>query len=219
MASELDKYLYYEEIGPPHIRIFLGDCLTIMPLLPKVDLLVTDPPYGIDGEEPYRLTKMVIEIAMCNAEEGYVITDWRHGFDDEDDKYGELVWEYGWISGGRTKSKGNIFLPTHNTIHLLGTPSRKFVDGSIIKRQPGTSSPRQCSFAKKTGHPYEKPKKLIKMLIEPSIRMHILDPFLGSGTTLVACKELKRNGIGIEINEKYCEIAKKRLQNTQVPFL
>src|SRR3990167_3054353 len=45
MPNDLNKYLYYEEIGPPHIRIFLGDCLTIMPLLDKVDLVVTDPPY------------------------------------------------------------------------------------------------------------------------------------------------------------------------------
>jgi len=42
----------------------------------------------------------------------------------------------------------------------------------------------------------------------------VLDPFLGSGTTLVACKELNRNGIGIEISEKYCAIAKQRLKAT-----
>jgi len=47
----------------------------------------------------------------------------------------------------------------------------------------------------------------------------VLDPFLGSGTTLVAAKELKRNGIGIEINEKYCKIAATRLKNTIAPFL
>jgi DNA modification methylase len=64
-------------------------------------------------------------------------------------------------------------------------------------------------------HPTQKPEELIKWMInywsfEEDI---VLDPFLGSGTTAVACKQLKRNFIGIEINPEYCEIAKKRLNN------
>lgn len=62
-------------------------------------------------------------------------------------------------------------------------------------------------------HPNEKPTSLYF----PILNSHdgiILDPFLGSGTTLVAAKELGRNGIGIEISERYCAIAKKRLKAT-----
>lgn len=68
-----------------------------------------------------------------------------------------------------------------------------------------------------TEHPAPFPLKLAKRAISLTTneKNTVLDPFLGSGTTLVAFKELNRNGIGIEINEKYCEIAKKRLQNTQ----
>lgn len=70
------------------------------------------------------------------------------------------------------------------------------------------------------GHPTQKPIEVMKWCVGHSKSTgEILDPFLGSGTTAVAAKELKRNCIGIEINEKYCAIAKKRLQNTQVPFL
>ena len=62
-------------------------------------------------------------------------------------------------------------------------------------------------------HPTQKPVELIKYLIQTYSKENdtILDPFLGSGTTAVACKQLHRNFIGVEISEKYCEIARSRL--------
>jgi len=70
----------------------------------------------------------------------------------------------------------------------------------------------------KLTHPNEKPVSMWRPILE-SHDGSVLDPFMGSGAILGACKELKRNGIGIEISEKYCATAKKRLQNTQVPFI
>ena len=59
--------------------------------------------------------------------------------------------------------------------------------------------------------PKELPKWFIKLFTKEGDV--VLDPFLGAGTTLIACKELNRNGIGIEISEEYCDIAKERLSN------
>jgi DNA modification methylase len=68
-------------------------------------------------------------------------------------------------------------------------------------------------------HPTQKPKEVMSWAIGLSPESNtVLDPFLGSGTTLIACKELNRNGIGIEISEKYCEIAKNRLRATCKPL-
>jgi len=63
-------------------------------------------------------------------------------------------------------------------------------------------------------HPSAKPVALIQYLIQKLSAANnlLLDPFLGSGTTLRACKDLGRRGIGIEIEEKYCEIAARRLE-------
>lgn len=82
--------------------------------------------------------------------------------------------------------------------------------------------PRPKALQDGKQHPTQKPLQLMHWAIQQckywDTAISILDPFLGSGTTLVACKELNRAGIGIEINPKYCEIAKTRLQNTCKPM-
>ena len=73
------------------------------------------------------------------------------------------------------------------------------------------------SSKEKVGHPSQKPIKLIEMLVQSATREgdFVLDPFLGSGTTAFACQNLNRNFAGIEIEQKYIEIAESRLQKTQ----
>ena len=76
------------------------------------------------------------------------------------------------------------------------------------------------SSKEKVGHPSQKPIKLIEMLVLSATRENdfVLDPFLGSGTTAVACQNLKRNFAGIEIEQNYIEIAENRLRKTQTSF-
>lgn len=195
------------------IELYNGDCLEVMKQIPdkSVDCVITDPPYGLPKEESFDIVKKaLIELKRITKMQIFIL-DWRNPFTVNDGKFAELIWEYGWISGGRTKS--NHFYPTHNTIHFLGEDLFNFdtKNGSIIKRQAGFSSPRQCSYAKKTGHPYEKPLKLMEYLVERCNCNSFIDCFMGSGTTGVACKHLNRSFIGIELDKGYFDIAKKRI--------
>lgn len=80
-------------------------------------------------------------------------------------------------------------------------------------------SPNKSVYGE-TIHPTEKPKSLIKHLIEvhTSEKDIILDPFMGSGTTAVVCKQLNRNFIGFEISEEYCNMANKRIEEQETLF-
>ena len=199
-------------------KIYQGDCLEVMKDIPdkSIDCIITDPPYGLPNED-FDLVKKAIKEMKRISKMQIIILDWRNPLSLSDEKFAELVWEYGWISGGRTKSKH--FYPAHNTIHFLGENLFDFdtKSGSIIKRQAGFSSPRQCSYAKKSGHPHEKPIKLMEYLIERSKGNIILDPFAGSGTTGVACKNLNRNYILIEKEPEYIDIINKRLTQDTNP--
>jgi site-specific DNA-methyltransferase (adenine-specific) len=194
-------------------NVICGDCLEVMKDIPdkSIDCIITDPPFGLPNED-FEMVKLAIKEMRRISKMQIIILDWRNPLNINDGKFAELIWEYGWISGGRTKSEH--FYPTHNTIHFLGEELFSFdtKDGSIIKRREGFSSPRQCSYAKKSGHPFEKPVKLIEYLIKRCKGDTILDPFAGSGTTGVACKNLNRNFILIEKEQEYVKICKERLK-------
>lgn len=220
MSKTLKDFLYYHEDGPPSIDVYCGDCLEVMKLLDQVDLVVTDPPYGIDFQSNYREVKHdkihgdkelpleTIKFAMAIASKAsYVFCRWDNIVEFPKPK-SVLAWiKNNWSMGDLEHEHGRMWEA------CLFYPK---MEHKFIERIPDVIK------ADRTGnelHPTQKPVSLITRIIKCNVGEVVLDPFMGSGTTLVSCKELKRVGIGIEISEKYCEIAKKRLQNTIVPFL
>ena len=240
LSPEAEKYVYYREYNPD-IIVMLGDCLTIMPLLPKVDLVVTDPPYKQDfaqggglmvgkrrethkqiledvGSSPEFDISIYIPIILKAAETSLIWCSCRQLpqlFKFVGERFNLLTW----VKTNPTPLTNNKMLnDTEFCICLLGD-SFSYPDVSFEEKR--TAIVMKNGADNLIHHPTVKPINLMKRTIKSFSNgtTSILDPFLGSGTTAVAAKELKRNFIGIEINVKYCEIAKKRLQNTQVPML
>ena len=191
------------------IVIYHGDCREILPHLPKVDLVLTDPPYGI------------ARVMKGGKGTGH----WTLLSDGN-------PWDY-------EAPDLNFMMQAAPTFVIWGgnyfplTPSRCWL---VWDKQNAVPTMGQCELAwtsldrpiqrfswpvgnAKDGHPTQKPLELIAWSIEQSRTSGtILDPFMGSGTTLRAAKDLGRKCIGIELEEKYCEIAAKRLSQEVLPL-
>jgi len=187
-----------------------ADCLEYMKTLPdkSFDLCLTDPPYGVsfratdwDDEIPdwihegRRVAKSVIVITGT-------LTIWE---------YPHPTWVLNWYrpaSSSRSKLGG---FSHWSPILVYG--DLKFPVDSINLHAIQHAMPSGFE------HPTPKPVELMRWLVRfgaPKETDTILDPFMGSGTTLVAAKYLNRNATGIEISEKYCEIARNRLSQQQL---
>ena len=216
---------YYEEEG---ITLYHGDCLEIMPQLEdkSVDLVLTDPPYGANRDyenddlsevnhrefvnkylsESKRITRdnLVIIIGVKYQKP---VTMWL--FNNM-----HYCWEFCWwksngmLNGKATFSKFEKVLWFAKNGGTYYRQKPEYTDVWNIPIRPDKNN---------FGHPTPKDIKginrILNLLSKPNDL--ILDPFLGSGTTAVACKELGRKCIGIEISKEYCDIAIKRLKNTQ----
>lgn len=220
LSKELDKYVYYKEENPDLV-ILHGDCLEILPLLPKVDLVVTDPPFGVGN-----FVQTTGNIRGRGPKHGKRV-DWNDSIPPKEffglvkqiSKH-RIIWGANFFNcfeedGGAIIWLKEQMMPNFSKADIASCTHYKKTE--LIKI-PWTNF--TVTHKAESDHPCERPTSLYVWCINylPVNKDLILDPFLGSGTTLVACKELNRNGIGIEISEKYCEIAKKRLKATCKPL-
>lgn len=214
---------YYEQDG---ITIYHGDCREVLPSLDGFDAGFADPPYNVNlkydehddsmSDAEYlawtrewfsalrsavdgciAVTPGMVSVPMwlADIERTHFLVAWTKANNNSRNYIGPTsgyqCWEPVLLYG---KSKATML--------------RDWIDCPInLQREVG-------------GHPCPKPLRLLRHLIEGLVPVggSIIDPFLGSGTTLVAAKGSGRNGIGIERSEAYCEIAAKRLAQGVLDF-
>jgi DNA modification methylase len=212
-----------EHIGD--CTLYLGDCREILPTLGKVDAVVTDPPYGVTYQSNHRVgqgsqpitndgTRVSLRLYRSIMPQiAGIPTLWCTRWDAWPDIWeifaergqikGMLVWDKGHNGMGDLSHWGN----SHELIASVGpVVCRGGRDGSVLKFKPVPPNNRN--------HPTEKPIELFRYLIEKITDEGglVLDPFMGSGTTGVACVKAGRKFIGIEIDEGYFDIACERIR-------
>ena len=213
----------------PINQIIEGDSLEILKKFPdeSIDLVLTDPPYGTKtnqrgdsfmiGEFSNILPLVLPEIYRVLKPNGafYCFTSWTQmsewllRFQQYFKLQNLLIWDKKRHSGCYSPSSWQftwegIFFGIKGKRKI-----RKYQKDVLISEEKGKRIAMQ------------KPVDIVKKLIEASSDegMVILDPFIGSGTTAVACKRLKRNFIGIDISKKYCELARQRIKIQPEPLL
>ena len=201
---------YYEHGG---ITIYHGDCREILPTLEPVDLVLTDPPYGISldtdytrfaGNSPNRVWPKITGDAEPFDPAPWlsrpVILFGANYYSDKLPIGKWLVWNK--RDEGPSRVLADAEMAWHNLPGKSVQVFNWFWVGCYRKGEMGSP----------VYHPTQKPLELMKWCIELAPDADtILDPFMGSGTTLRAAKDLGRKAIGIEIEERYCEIAAKRM--------
>ena len=213
-------------------KIYNTDCLDFMKNMPDacVDLVVTDPPYIINtkggglGKRPVyekgdlakiadgfdvkttlneleRICKKTNIFIFCSTKQKPEIMGWAY-------EKGYNVAELFWHKPNAAPFTNNTFKSDIENIIYIRAKGVKIKGRSKLFTQNAKKS--------EYGHPSEKPLSIIKSLIltSSSDGELVFDPFMGSGTTAVAAKELNRNFIGCEIEAKYCEVAQKRINKT-----
>jgi site-specific DNA-methyltransferase (adenine-specific) len=209
------------------VTIYHGDCREVLPELSGVGIVATDPPYvlGMNSTEGKvgwgdlmnsatfyaDWIRQCLHLTESRAGAAWVFTSWRAfpvlaraSYEIPHKMESLLVWDKCWIGpGGHTGLR-----PSYELVALFAHRGFQVADRGTpdIWQSPYSSQ-------RKHGHPAEKPVDLMRRIISAGSSQEgsVLDPFAGSGTTLGAAKDLGRKAIGIEIEERYCEIAAERM--------
>ena len=190
----------YEEVIIGNARLIHGDCREVLPLLPKHDLLLTDPPYGIYAcggkwghKDELQWDKEVADNEGQFLAAGKVQIVWGGN-------YFRLPPSRGWLAWRKPDR-----VPSAADFELAWTSldmNSRLIDQTIA-----------ATNAERVGHPTQKPLRVMAWSLSfvPDAQT-VCDPFMGSGTTGVACVQLGKSFTGIECERKYFDIAVTRIQ-------
>lgn len=242
---------YYQD---EHVTLIHGDCREVLPHLPSVDLVLTDPPYGdtslawdarVDGwaGDALRASQlwcfgsmrfwlgtgpMLLAQGWSFAQD--LVWEKHNGSNFHADRF-RRVHEHAlhFYRGAWRDLHRDVPTTADATKRTVRRKERPAHTGEIANsvyvshdggHRLSRSVQRIRSCHGSAVHPTQKPTELIELLVSYSCPPggFVLDPFAGSGSTLVAARALNRRAIGIEVDERYCEIAAKRLQQGTLPF-
>lgn len=214
---------YYQD---ENVTLYHGDCLKHPGWWVGADVLVTDPPYGYShrsgggprGSASWRNTTIANDgdtsardavLAAWGDRPAIVFGSWKRGRPASTRAL--LIWDKGGHAG-----MGDLSLPwkpNFEDVYVIG-------DGFTGRRDSGVLTGYHVPAAEDAGraHPHQKPVSLMEALICKCPPGAIADPFAGSGSTLVAAKALGRKAVGVELDERYCEIAARRLSQGVLDF-
>ena len=220
--------IYFQD---DHVTLYHGNCLTEHREWLCADVLVTDPPYGMNwaGGAAYsgglggkRSGKVAVAgdastesrdkcLAAWGSRPAIVFGTWR--ITRPEGTTNRLIWHKSRNPPGVT---GNAWYPNDEEIYVLGK-------GFAGKPSPTVHTTDEWrsgvgGVVAKIGHPTPKPIDLMEKLVEKCPPGVISDPFAGSGATLIAARNLGRKSIGVEMEERYCEIIAKRLDQQVIDF-
>jgi len=202
-----------ERIGDA--TLYCGDCREILPTLGRVDAVVTDPPYGMSFRSNYRIER---HAAIVNDKDTSLL-EWACSIDFTHSAYIFCRWD-NLRDVPRPQSRIVWVKNNHSMGDLEHEHGRKTED-CLFYAGPGhffpEGRPNDVIEAPRTGniyHPTEKPVTLISVVVRWTAGT-VFDPFMGSGTTGVACARLNRKFIGIEIEPSYFDIACRRIEEAQ----
>jgi len=215
------------------ITIINDDCLDVIDSLPPADLILTDPPYKLSQQysssiDPDNL-KAVSSILLVLPRAEQILKDGKFLVSFYDNRILSLLFEatrktklqyqksiYLYRRWGNAHKWGG-WMQTTDPVCFF----RKFSDNKI---EWGTGQVKHDTYTKdkpeeiETGHPAQKPLEMIIDIINWTTKPGdlIIDPYMGSGTVLIAAKLCGRKAIGIELNREYCNMAKDRILNKDI---
>ena len=204
---------YYQD---DYVTLYHGDCLTEHREWLAADVLITDPPYGMAYLSGWDAKDRAIKndtetsardkaLELWGSKPAAAFGTWKEPRPPQTRHL--VVWDKTLGTGAGMGDLDASWGNSHEEIYILGEWKRgeRARHSSVIQTKDGLRS-----LSGKTGHPTPKPVGLMEKIISMAPAGVIADPFAGSGSTLVAAKALGRKVIGVELEEKYCEIIAKR---------